>query len=111
MKRVLVALVMCLGSAGAFADAPPRVLVLPLPAGSAIDAGTARTFDARLLVALADTHRVVTVTPDDEPECTTLKCLAELGVAENAAYVLSLSLVREGEAITLFGTLIDSKTG
>jgi len=111
MNRLLAGLVVLLGSAVAWADAPPRVLVLPLPASNAIDATTARTFDARLLVALDDTKRVVTVTPEDEPECTTLKCLAELGVTENAAYVLSLSLVREGEGLTLFGTLIDTKTG
>ena len=111
MKRVLVALVVCLGSAAAYADAPPRVLVLPLPASNALDAGTARTFDARLLVALDDTKRVVTITPEDEPECTTLKCLADLGTTANAAYVLSLSVVREDAGLTLFGTLIDSKTG
>jgi hypothetical protein len=111
MNRLLAVLVVSLTSAVAFADAPPRVLVLPLPASNAVDASTARTFDARLLVALDDSRRVVTVTPEDEPQCTTMKCLAELGVAENAAYVLSLSVVREGEGLTLFGTLIDSKTG
>jgi hypothetical protein len=89
---------------------PPRILVLPLPPTTAIDANVARTFDARLLVALDDSRRVVTVTPSDEPECTTTSCLAELGAAADAQLVLSLSAVREDGGVTLFGTVIDTRT-
>lgn len=77
---------------------------------TALDANVARTFDARLLVALDDTRRVVTVTPSTEPDCTTISCLAELGVAADAALVLSLSAVRENDGVTLFGTVIDART-
>src|SRR5687767_634525 len=70
-----------------------RVLVLPLPASGAVDADVARAFDARVLVALDDTRRVATVTPAVEPDCTTLTCLAALGIAEDAAQVLSLSVL------------------
>jgi hypothetical protein len=108
MKRSLIAVGLLCSTA--HADDKPRMLVLPLPPTTAIDAGLARTFDARLLVALDDTRRVVTVTPTDEPECTTLPCLAELGTANQAALVLSMTVVREGESVTLFGTLIDSAT-
>jgi hypothetical protein len=87
-----------------------RVLVLPLPVSSAVDADVARAFDARVLVALDETERIATVTPATEPECTTLACLAELGVAENAAQVLSMSILRENGALTLFATLIDART-
>ncbi len=89
----------------------PRLLVLPLPPSDAIDANAARAFDARLLVALDDSKRVVTLTHDEEPECTTPKCLATLGSETGAAYVLSLSVVREDGGLTLFGTVIDAKTG
>jgi hypothetical protein len=84
--------------------------VLPLPPTTALDANVARTFDARLLVALDDTRRVVTVTPSTEPDCTTTICLAELGTAAGAALVLSLSAVRENDGVTLFGTVIDART-
>jgi hypothetical protein len=109
MRTLLAFLVVVSLCAAAYAD-KPRILVLPLPPSSAIDAGIARTFDARLLVALDDTKRVITVTPSDEPECTTMQCLADLGTANNAGFVLSMTVVREGEGLTLFGTLIDSKT-
>jgi hypothetical protein len=120
MKLAFVAIVVGLAAAPAFADTkpapaapppPPRVLVLPLPPTQGVDANIARTFDARLLVALEDSKRIVTVTTEDEPECTTQKCLAAIGAAADAAFVLSLSVVREGEALSLFGTLIDTKTG
>lgn len=98
----------------AAADAPPperpRILVLPLPSTHAIDPAIARAFDARLLVALDDTRRVVTVTPSDEPECTSTDCLATLGASANAAFVLSLTAVREADGLTLFGTLVDART-
>jgi hypothetical protein len=119
--NVLAFALVALLAAPAFADTPappaaappvkPKILVLPLPASPGLDANVARTFDARLLVALEDSRRIVTVTTEDEPECTTQKCLAQIGAAADAHYVLSLSVVREGEAFTLFGTLIDSKTG
>ncbi len=109
-RSLLVSLAVIALCATAYAD-KPRILVLPLPPSTAIDAAVARTFDARLLVALDDTRRVVTVTPSDEPECTTTPCLAALGVANNAAFVLSLTVVREGDRLSLFGTLIDSKSG
>lgn len=123
--RAAIAIVVAL-AAPAFADTPapqapppapaaapakPKILVLPLPASPGLDANVARTFDARLLVALEDSKRIVTVTSEDEPECTTQKCLAQIGANADAHYVLSLSIVREGEAFSLFGTLIDSKTG
>ncbi|MCW5803672.1 MAG: hypothetical protein KIT31_14915 [Deltaproteobacteria bacterium] len=91
-------------------DPRVKVLVLPLPPSASVDAGLARTFDARLLVALEDTKRVVTVTADEEPECTTQRCLADLGASAGAAQVLSLTVVREAEGLTVFGTLIDAKT-
>jgi hypothetical protein len=101
-------------AAPAAADAPraerPRILVLPLPPSHAIDPAIARAFDARLLVALDDTRRVVTVTPSDEPECTSTSCLAAMGVAADAAFVLSMTAVREADGLTLFGTLVDAKT-
>jgi hypothetical protein len=92
------------------AQPPPRILVLPLPPTTALDANVARTFDARLLVALDDSRRVVTVTPSDEPDCTTTSCLAALGAAADAALVLSLSAVREDHGVTLFGTVVDTRT-
>jgi len=97
----------------AAADAPqperPRILVLPLPQTHAIDPAIARAFDARLLVALDDTRRVVTVTPSDEPDCASTSCLAALGTAADAAFVLSMTVVREAGGLTLFGTLIDAR--
>ena len=119
MRRSLAiaSLLVAAALAPAAADAPkpaaadrPRILVLPLPPSHAIDAAIARAFDARLLVALDDTRRVVTVTPQEEPDCTSTSCLAALGAADDAAYVLSLTAVREPEGITLFGTLVDAKT-
>lgn len=88
----------------------PRILVLPLPPSSAVDASIARAFDARLLVALDDTRRVVTVTPTDEPECTSTSCLAELGTAAGAGLVLAMTVIREADGLTLFGTLVDART-
>jgi hypothetical protein len=84
--------------------------VLPLPPSSAVDAAIARAFDARLLVALDDTRRVATVTPDAEPECTSTSCLAELGTAAGAGLVLAMTVVREADGLTLFGTLVDART-
>jgi hypothetical protein len=90
--------------------AKPRLLVLPLAPTRVIDAHAARAFDARLLVALDDTRRVQTLTHDEEQECTTLPCLAQLGTRTGAAYVLTLAAVPEGQTVTLFGTLVDVKT-
>ena len=103
---ILVALV----ATARAAPPPPRILVLPLPPSPALDANVARTFDARLLVALDDSRRAVTVTPSEEPDCTEAGCLAELGAAAGAALVLSMSVVREDLGVTLFGTVIDVKT-
>lgn len=88
----------------------PRILVLPLPPSHAVDASIARAFDARLLVALDDTRRVTTTTPSDEPECTSTSCLAELGAVNSAELVLAMTVVREADGLTLFGTLVDTKT-
>ncbi|HSK01802.1 MAG TPA: hypothetical protein VK932_11200, partial [Kofleriaceae bacterium] len=88
----------------------PRILVLPLPPSQALDPAVARAFDARLLVALDDTRRVVTVTPSEEPECTSASCLAAMGTGAGAAFVLSLAAVREAGGLTLFGTLVDAQT-
>jgi hypothetical protein len=104
--------------APAAADAPrpesprglARILVLPLPPSQALDPAVARAFDARLLVALDDTRRVATVTPSEEPECTSTSCLAAMGTSAGAAFVLSLTAVREAGGLTLFGTLVDSQT-
>jgi hypothetical protein len=85
--------------------------VLPLPPTAAVDASVARAFDARLLVALHDSKRVVAMTPSDEPVCTTTPCLAALGAAAGAGLVLSLSAVREDDGVTLFGTVVDVATG
>lgn len=98
----------------AAADAPPaprpRMLVLPLPHSHAVDPSIARAFDARLLVALDDTRRVVTVTPSEEPECTSTSCLASMGVAAGAALVVSMTAVHEPDGLTLFGTVVDTRT-
>lgn len=112
--RFLVALVVVCLASTAFADPePPRhkVVVLPLAPSHAISVDAARAFDARLLVALDDTRRVQTITLDEDPECTTLPCLAQLGRRLDAAYVLSLAVVPEASTLTLFGTLIDVKSG
>jgi hypothetical protein len=112
-RSVRCAAVLVLVAATATATAappPPRILVLPLPPTTALDANVARTFDARLLVALDDSRRVVTVTPADEPDCTEASCLAELGATAGAALVLSMSVVREDLGVTLFGTVIDVRT-
>lgn len=114
MRRTAAVIATLTGSLGlAAADAPParpRVLVLPLAPSAAVDTALARTFDARLLVALDDSRRVTTVTHDEEPECTTLPCLADLGEDTGAAYVLALSAVKEDSRLTLFGTLVDVKS-
>src|SRR5690349_7668351 len=112
MKRVVVAvsiIVVALASA-AHADRQ-RVLVLPLPDSSAIDADVGRAFDARLLVALEDTGRITTVTPSDEPDCTTTECLAQLASASRADAALSLSIVRETDGLPLLAPLIDAASG
>jgi hypothetical protein len=109
MRLVFAFLAFVLATGTAFAERT-KILVLPLAPTHAIDAGTARTFDARLLVALDDTRRVQTLTHDEDPECTTMKCLADLGADAGAAYVLSLAAVREDAGLTLFGTLIDVKS-
>jgi hypothetical protein len=107
--RCAAVLVVLVATARA-APPAPRILVLPLPPSPALDANVARTFDARLLVALDDSRRVVTVTPSEEPDCTEAGCLAELGAAAGAAFVLSMSVVREDLGVTLFGTVIDVRT-
>ena len=56
---------------------PPRLLVLPLPPATGLSADAARMFDARLLVALDDSKRVVTVTPATEPDCAEAGCLID----------------------------------
>ncbi len=108
---VVVAVAASLVAGSAVADrarAPrTRILVLPLAPTHAVSANAARAFDARLLVALDDTGRVQTVTDDEEPECTTLSCLADVGKRAKAAYVLQLATVPEGSTLTVFGTLID----
>lgn len=108
MRFLVAAVVLCLANS-AFAD--NKVLVLPLAPTHAISVDVARAFDARLLVALDDTKRVTTITHDEDTECTTLPCLASLGGKLGAAYVLSLAVVPEGQTLTLFGTLVDVKTG
>jgi hypothetical protein len=109
MRSFAIATVLAL--TGTAAAEKPKVLVLPLAPTTAVDAGAARTFDARLLVALDDSRRVQTVTYDEEPECTTLKCLADLGTETGSHYVLSMSVVKEDGGLTLFGTLVDVKSG
>lgn len=104
------AILVLLAATARAAPPPPRILVLPLPATPGLSANIARAFDARLLVALDDSKRVVTVTPSVEPDCTEASCLAELGAAADAALVLSMSVVREDDAVTLFGTVIDART-
>jgi hypothetical protein len=119
MRRSLaiasIAPILALAALGpAAADAPraerPRVLVLPLLPSHAVEPAVARAFDARLLVALDDTRRVLTVTPSEEPECTSTGCLADLGTAAGAAFVLSMTAIREADGLTLFGTLVDART-
>jgi hypothetical protein len=108
---IIATLVTLVGIARAEAPPPkPRVLVLPLAPTRIVDLNAARAFDARLLVALDDTKRIQTLTHDEEQECTTLPCLAQLGARTGAAYVLSLAAVPEGQTVTLFGTLVDVKT-
>src|SRR5258706_10004050 len=111
MKRTLLAASILIALVSIAHADRQRVLVLPLPASSAIDADVARAFDARLLVALEDTGRITTVTPEDEPDCTTLACLAQLADASRADAALSLSIVRETDGLTMFATLIDATTG
>jgi hypothetical protein len=106
----LIAVLVSLATAAHAAPAGPSLLVLPLPATPAVDPELARAFDARLLVALHDSQRVVTMTPSEEPACTTTPCLAELGAAAGAALVLSLAAVRESDGVTLFGTVVDVAT-
>ena len=108
--RLLVVALLCLASV-ARADTRHKVLVLPLAPTHSISVDVARAFDARLLVALDDTKRIQTVTHDEDTECTTLPCLAALGSKLDASYVLSLAVVPEGQTLTLFGTLVDVKTG
>lgn len=105
--RSLLVLMLLVASAHA---EKARVLVLPIAGGQAVDASAASAFDARLLVALEDTKRVTTVTLDEELECTTAKCLADAATAAQAQSVLSLSVVREAEGLTLFATLLDART-
>jgi hypothetical protein len=111
MRAISISILLAAATTAA-ADPParPKVLVLPLAAPQTIGGNVARAFDARLLVALDDTRRVQTITHDEEPECTTMPCLAQLGVETGAAYVLSISAVREEAGLTLFGTLVDVKT-
>jgi len=104
------ALLVSLAAPARAAPPLPRLLVLPLPPAAGLSASVARAFDARLLVALDDTKRVVTVTPAAEPDCTEAGCLAELGASAGAALVLSLSVVREDDSVTLFGAVIDVTT-
>lgn len=108
--RILVALAIVCAASLAHAERP-RVLVLPLAPNRAIEVDAARAFDARLLVALDDTRRIQTITHDEDPECTTLPCLSELGGQLGATYVLSLAVVPEGQTVTLFGTLVEVRSG
>jgi hypothetical protein len=108
--RALLVVTLVAGLATTARADTSRVLVLPLTANHVIEAGAASAFDARLLVALDDTKRVVTLTLDDELECTTPKCLADAGAAAKAQAVLSISLVRETDGLTLFATLLDVAT-
>ena len=101
-------LLLAFGAHTALAD-KTRVVVLPLTA-AAEDRTGASAFDARVLVALEDTGRVTTVTLDEEPECTELKCLADAARISNAQAVLSLSLVHEADGLTVFATLVDART-
>lgn len=110
MRFLVVVVLMCLANV-AGADARHKVLVLPLAPTHSISVDVARAFDARLLVALDDTKQIQTVTHDEDTECTTLPCLAALGGKLDASYVLSLAVVPEGQTLTLFGTLVDVKTG
>jgi len=110
MRAATILLAIAAISGTARADGNPRMLVLPLPASTAVDADTARAFDARLLVALDDSKRVVTVTASEEPDCTTTACLVDLGVANDATLVLLVTAVKEDGAITLFGTVVDTAT-
>jgi hypothetical protein len=103
-------LAMLLMASTAAAESRPKLLVLPLAPTSVVDANTVRAFDARLLVALDDARRVHAITHDEEPACTTLACLAELGAETGAAYVLSLAVIREEAGLTVFGTLVDVAT-
>ena len=105
--RSLLVLMLLVASAHA---EKPRVLVLPVT-GQGVDSSSASAFDARLLVALEDTRRITTVTLDEELDCTTAKCLADAATAAQAQAVLSMSLVREAEGLTLFATLLDARTG
>jgi hypothetical protein len=109
-RSLQVAVLLLLATVANAAPDRPSLLVLPLPPTAAVEPDVARAFDARLLVALHDSQRVVTVTPPDEPVCTTMPCLAELGAATGAALVLSLAAVREGDGVTLFGTVVDVAT-
>ena len=109
MLRAVIVVASILFATPALAD-KSRVLVLPLAQGNAVGADVARAFDARLLVALEETGRVVTVTATEEPDCSSMRCLAAAGTAAGASHVLSLAVVREDGALTLFGTLIDSAT-
>jgi hypothetical protein len=110
VAAVAAAAVATLGAVTVAAAERPKVLVLPLAPTQAVDTNAARAFDARLLVALEDTGRVQTVTSEDEPECTTLSCLATLGTQYGASYVLQLAAVPESGTLTLFGTLVDVKS-
>lgn len=110
MRPLLPTLATLMALTGIAAAEKPKVLVLPLAPTTAVDAGVARTFDARLLVALDDTRRVQTVTLDEEAECTSLTCLADLGTANRANYVLSMSIVKEEGGLTVFGTLVEVKS-
>jgi hypothetical protein len=109
LRHVAIALVLIVAAAHSARADKTRVVVLPITA-AAEDHTSAAAFDARVLVALEDTGRVTTVTLDEEPECTELKCLADAARIANAQVVLSLSLVHEADGLTVFATLVDSKT-
>ena len=108
--RIIVAMAVLCAATSASADARHKILVLPLAPTHAISVDVARAFDARLLVALDDTRKIQKLTHDEDTECTTLPCLANLGDKLGASYVLSLAVVPEGRTLTLFGTLVDVKT-
>lgn len=111
--RRLVLLIALLAAAPSVAHAEAqrtRILVLPLPETDAVRADAAAAFDARLVVALDESGRITAVTPAEEPECVSADCLADLGVANDVELVLSLSLLREDGALTLFATLVDTAT-
>lgn len=107
----LALLAVAVAGSAARAEPLPRLLVLPLPPAAEVDAAVRRAFDARLLVALDASRRVATVTPSDEPECTTPACLVALAAEARAPRVVSLAVQREAGALAIYGAVLDAATG